>query len=91
MAGRRAGGPGDRAPSSWKRYLPGFSTPAYILPSDHRGSFQSGMFGWNGTLSTEQMAQLAATRKVIYDGLRARHARCCGRAFARKVGDRQRC
>jgi hypothetical protein len=71
--------------------MPGLSTPVYIMLFDHRGSFQSGMFGWNGTLSPEQMAQLAATSKVIYDGLRTRHARCCGRASARAVGGRQRC
>jgi len=28
----------------------GFDRPLYILPFDHRGSFQSGLFGWKGTL-----------------------------------------
>jgi 5-dehydro-2-deoxygluconokinase len=25
---------------------PGFDKPVYILPFDHRGSFQKKMFGW---------------------------------------------
>ena len=29
----------------------GFSKPLYILPFDHRGSFQTKMFGWKGTLT----------------------------------------
>ena len=29
----------------------GFNKPLYILPFDHRGSFQTKMFGWTGTLS----------------------------------------
>lgn len=49
----------------------GFNKPLYILPFDHRGSFQSKMFGWNGTLTAEQTAEIAATKRVIYDGFRA--------------------
>lgn len=26
----------------------GFNKPLYILPFDHRGSFQKKMFGWDG-------------------------------------------
>ena len=26
----------------------GFDRPLYILPFDHRGSFETGMFGWKG-------------------------------------------
>ena len=29
----------------------GFDKPLYILPFDHRGSFQTKMFGWKGTLT----------------------------------------
>jgi myo-inositol catabolism protein IolC len=49
----------------------GYNKPLYILPFDHRGSFQTGMFGWKGTLSPEQTAQIAAAKQVIYDGLKA--------------------
>ena len=46
----------------------GFDQPLYILPFDHRGSFQAKMFGWNGELTPDQTAQIAATKRVIYDG-----------------------
>jgi len=49
----------------------GYNKPLYILPFDHRGSFQTGMFGWKGALSPEQAAQIAAAKQVIYDGLKA--------------------
>ena len=45
----------------------GFDKPLYILPFDHRGSFQTKMFGWKGALTAEQTAQIAATKQVIYD------------------------
>jgi 5-dehydro-2-deoxygluconokinase len=48
----------------------GFDKPLYILPFDHRGSFQTKMFGWKGTLTPEQTAQIAAAKQVIYDGLK---------------------
>src|SRR6202035_1007491 len=49
----------------------GFDKPLYILPFDHRGSFQVKMFGWKGTLTPEQTAEVAATKQVIYDGFKA--------------------
>jgi myo-inositol catabolism protein IolC len=49
----------------------GFNEPLYVLPFDHRGSFQTKMFGWTGTLSPEQTAEIAATKQVIYDGFKA--------------------
>jgi myo-inositol catabolism protein IolC len=49
----------------------GFDRPLYILPFDHRGSFRQKMFGWSGTLTSEQTAEIAATKQVIYDGFRA--------------------
>ena len=49
----------------------GFNQPLYILPFDHRGSFQTKMFGWKGTLSPYQTAEIAATKQVIYDGFKA--------------------
>jgi 5-dehydro-2-deoxygluconokinase len=50
---------------------PGFDKPLYILPFDHRGSFQTKMFGWKGTLTAEQTAEIAAAKQVIYDGFKA--------------------
>ncbi|HEV3235667.1 MAG TPA: DUF2090 domain-containing protein [Gemmataceae bacterium] len=49
----------------------GFDKPLYILPFDHRGSFQTKMFGWKGTLTEAQTAEIAATKQVIYDGFKA--------------------
>ncbi len=49
----------------------GFNEPLYILPFDHRGSFQTKMFGWTGTLIPEQTAEIASTKQVIYDGFKA--------------------
>ncbi len=49
----------------------GFDRPLYILPFDHRGSFQTKLFGWTGTLTPEQTAQVSASKQVIYDGFRA--------------------
>jgi len=38
----------------------GSDQPLYVLPFDHRGSFQTKMFGWKGQLSPEQTSQVAA-------------------------------
>lgn len=46
----------------------GFDQPLYVLPFDHRGSFQTRMFGWKGTLTAEQTAAVAAAKRVVYDG-----------------------
>lgn len=48
----------------------GFKQPLYILPFDHRGSFQKKMFGWDGDLSAEQTAEIAAAKRVIYDAFK---------------------
>ncbi len=49
----------------------GYDRPLYILPFDHRGSFQTKLFGWTGTLTIDQTAQIAASKQVIYDGFKA--------------------
>src|ERR1700691_1825670 len=49
----------------------GYEKPLYILPFDHRGSFETGMFHWHGALNAEQTAQIAAAKRVIYDGFKA--------------------
>src|SRR6267142_293616 len=49
----------------------GFDKPLYILPFDHRGSFETKMFGWHGALTAGQTAEIAAAKQVIYDGFRA--------------------
>lgn len=49
----------------------GYNRPLYILPFDHRASFQTGMFGWKGLLTADQTARIAAAKQVIYQGLKA--------------------
>jgi myo-inositol catabolism protein IolC len=49
----------------------GYDKPLYILPFDHRGTFQKNMFGWTGTPTAEQTAKIAAMKRVIYDGFQA--------------------
>lgn len=49
----------------------GFDAPLYILPFDHRGSFETKMFGWTGDLTPAQTAEIAAAKRVIYDGFLA--------------------
>ena len=48
----------------------GYDKPLYILPFDHRSSFEKALFGWSGALAPEQTARIAATKRVIYDGFR---------------------
>jgi 5-dehydro-2-deoxygluconokinase len=49
----------------------GYDQPLYILPFDHRGSFETKMFGWHGDLTAAQTAEIAAAKQVIYDGFKA--------------------
>ena len=49
----------------------GYDRPLYIMPFDHRGSFQTKMFGWQGRLTPEQTEQIAGAKRVIYDGFTA--------------------
>ena len=49
----------------------GYNRPLYILPFDHRGSFQTGLFGWRGTLNAEQTDHISAAKQVVYDGFKA--------------------
>jgi myo-inositol catabolism protein IolC len=67
----------------------GFDRPLYILPFDHRGSFQSKMFGWKGTLTAEQTAEIAATKQVIYDALKVAVAGGVPKAKAGVLVDEQ--
>jgi myo-inositol catabolism protein IolC len=48
----------------------GFDGPLYILPFDHRHSFQTKLFGWEGVLNPNQTAEIAAAKRVIYDAFR---------------------
>jgi len=49
----------------------GFDRPLYILPFDHRGSFQTKLFGWKSPLSDAQTAEIAGAKRMIYDGFQS--------------------
>ncbi|HEV7910086.1 MAG TPA: DUF2090 domain-containing protein [Methylocella sp.] len=53
----------------------GYDRPLYIQPFDHRGSFQTKMFGWQSPLSDARTAEIAGAKRVIYDGFLAALAR----------------
>jgi myo-inositol catabolism protein IolC len=46
----------------------GYEQPLYILPFDHRETFETKMFGWQGSLNPAQTAEIAAAKQVIYEG-----------------------
>jgi myo-inositol catabolism protein IolC len=48
----------------------GYNKPLYILPFDHRSSFEKGLYGWSGALSADQTERIARTKEVIYDGFK---------------------
>lgn len=49
---------------------PDLENPAalYILPFDHRDSFEHGLFGFSPPLSAEQTGQVKAAKQVVYQG-----------------------
>jgi myo-inositol catabolism protein IolC len=49
----------------------GYDRALYFLPFDHRASFQTRMFGWKGVLNEAQTAEIAAAKRVIFDGFLA--------------------
>jgi len=48
----------------------GFDKPLYILPFDHRGSFETKMFGWHEPLTGAQTEDIAKAKQVIYEGFK---------------------
>jgi len=49
----------------------GYERALYILPFDHRGSFQTKLFGWKPPLNDAQTAEIAGAKQVIYDGFQS--------------------
>jgi len=67
----------------------GYDRPLYILPFDHRGSFETKMFGWHEPLSPDQTAAIAAAKRVIYDGFKEAIAGGVPKEFAAILVDEQ--
>ena len=54
----------------------GYDKPLYILPFDHRSSFELKMFGWEDDLTPEQTAQ-----NIAFAGRALRRNGCSGKAL----------
>jgi 5-dehydro-2-deoxygluconokinase len=48
----------------------GYDRPLYILPFDHRHSYAEDIFGFHEPLTADQVAQVGASKRVIYDGFK---------------------
>jgi len=48
----------------------GYKNDLYVMPFDHRGSFQEKLFGIKGTPTAEQTAEIASYKDVIYEGFK---------------------
>ena len=46
----------------------GYDKPLYILPFDHRHSYGAEVFGFREPMTADQIAQVAASKQVIYEG-----------------------
>jgi myo-inositol catabolism protein IolC len=67
----------------------GYNRPLYILPFDHRASFQTGLFGWKGTIDAAQTGRVAASKQVVYEGIKAALAGGVPREYAGILVDEQ--
>lgn len=50
---------------------PGCDRALFILPFDHRGSFQAKMFGWKSPLGEAQTAEIGRAKEIVSDGFNA--------------------
>ena len=67
----------------------GSTQPLYVLPFDHRATFQTKMFGWEGALSAAQTAEISAAKQIIYDGFQSAVAAGVPKAKAAILVDEQ--
>jgi len=51
--------------------ITGYEKPLHILPFDHRHSYITRVFHWQEPLTPEQVAQIVASKQLIYDGFKA--------------------
>jgi myo-inositol catabolism protein IolC len=67
----------------------GYNRPLYMLSFDHRGSFETEMFGRQGNLTPAQTAESAQAKQVIYDGFKVAVAASVSREKAAILVDEQ--
>jgi myo-inositol catabolism protein IolC len=48
----------------------GFDRPLYVLVFDHRGSFETSLFGWKGTQTLAQTTVIEAEKRIIYESFK---------------------
>jgi len=48
----------------------GYDRPFYVLPFDHRSSYVKGLFNWRPPLTAEQIVEVAASKRLIYEGFK---------------------
>jgi 5-dehydro-2-deoxygluconokinase len=48
----------------------GFDQPLYILPFDHRATFETKMFGFKPPLTPQQTAEVAGAKQLVYEGFK---------------------
>ena len=48
----------------------GYNRPLYVLPFDHRSSYIKGLFHWQQPLNADQIAEVAASKYLIYEGFK---------------------
>jgi myo-inositol catabolism protein IolC len=46
----------------------GYDQPLYVLPFDHRHSYVSQVFGFEEPLTAEQIAEVTASKQIVYEG-----------------------
>ncbi|MGN6368621.1 MAG: 2-deoxy-5-keto-D-gluconate 6-phosphate aldolase domain-containing protein [Phycisphaerae bacterium] len=51
--------------------LSGYTRPLYILPFDHRHSYETKVFGYHEPLTAQQQSEIAHSKEVIYAGFKA--------------------
>lgn len=51
--------------------ITGYAKPLYILPFDHRHSYITSVFHWQEPLTPGQVADIVASKAVIYEGFKA--------------------
>lgn len=60
----------------------GYDQPLFILPFDHRSSFEKDLFGFKPPLTADQTAIVAESKAVVFDGFRLALAKGAPRAAA---------
>jgi myo-inositol catabolism protein IolC len=67
----------------------GYTKPLYILPFDHRSSFQKGLFGYASPLTPEQTARVVSSKQIIYEGMKLALKRGAPKDAAGVLADEQ--